>query len=406
MKLSAAFGSIVILLVAVLLLSRFRDGAGVDREGLLVSSASSEVPVGEASMVELSPAPEVLVSPARHAMASSQEPEPASSALAGEPALRASLQVTIIGAHGPARGVQVTLRARGGSMNSETTDARGLCHFEDLEPGREWSLSAFDPGFLRRRLFKPLPLEPGEVRQLTFPLCESSTLRGRLVDEFGAHVANHDVRLRWGKSQELQRRGAGGESEQVSAMEIKQQEVYRSARTNERGEFEFEFVAPGTWWAWPVADDDPAVSTPLALGVALVHDLEAPGVRHSLVLQTGRSIHGTVTFHDGKPAAGASVRVTAVGSLRWWRTAQCDEHGQFEVEGLPEGEYWLRAKRRSPDPKYAPMTHPPDAESDNIYWGSLHSSRVRVFAGSQGNALLLDEVPQRVELLSVNLCDY
>ncbi|HUF02719.1 MAG TPA: TonB-dependent receptor [Aridibacter sp.] len=58
--------------------------------------------------------------------------------------------------------------------------------------------------------------------------------------------------------------------------------------------------------------------------------------------QTGSEISGTVSFPDSSAAAGASVRLSAVGTARTYSTAS-DEDGSFRFESVPAGRYVLSA---------------------------------------------------------------
>jgi protocatechuate 3,4-dioxygenase beta subunit len=173
---------------------------------------------------------------------------------------------------------------------------------------------------------------PGEHVDLELAVLRGATLRGRVSGESGAAI--EDVLV------EARRKGALGDA--LGAL--------GSARSDAQGSFELLNVTPGTIELRASHEGYRAARSKLPaelLDGQVVDGLE-------LVLDRGASIAGRVLFADGPPAAGADVRVapdlsqiTGMDGRSIARagkaTAQADAEGRFDVSGLTDVAYQVRA---------------------------------------------------------------
>jgi hypothetical protein len=83
------------------------------------------------------------------------------------------------------------------------------------------------------------------------------------------------------------------------------------------------------------------------MGSAFGLAFEPPAPLEVLLGSDGGHIHGTVVDGDAKPFAGAQVALVPTGSRRdrpdQYRVASSNEEGQFDLRGIPPGEYQLFA---------------------------------------------------------------
>jgi len=111
------------------------------------------------------------------------------------------------------------------------------------------------------------------------------------------------------------------------------------AQVGEHGNFIFERVEPGATVLFVQVPDRP---------VFLDGPFEVPAAGHvperSIRLPKGGLIEGVVLAQDGKPAAGAQVRLStrnARGPARHSAKTIADPQGAFLFDHLPDGEYWV-----------------------------------------------------------------
>jgi hypothetical protein len=83
------------------------------------------------------------------------------------------------------------------------------------------------------------------------------------------------------------------------------------------------------------------------MGSAFGLGWDPPAALEILLGSDGGQIHGTVVDGDAKAFAGARVALVPAGARRdrpdQYRTASSNEEGQFDLRGIPPGEYQLFA---------------------------------------------------------------
>lgn len=118
-------------------------------------------------------------------------------------------------------------------------------------------------------------------------------------------------------------------------LQIESENASLSARPDERGAYVLKGVPPGH-----------AVMTVFGPGLQFDKTVDVPSdqdVTLDIVFPTGARLSGRVT-QDGKPAANKNLWMGLVDDKsRTLYRARTSEDGQYEIEGLPPGEYRLRA---------------------------------------------------------------
>ena len=222
----------------------------------------------------------------------------------------------------------------GGARDGVLTDARG-----------RWSIAALPAGTFRFSASQekhgpgtsaPVILDGRvEHKGIAIAVEAGAHIAGRVVDHAGAPVASAAVRIA------VASRGFGGEPA-------------RQAFTDDKGRFDIDGLPRKA--AELVASSDSASSDITAL------DLAAKPAQLDLriALDIGGTIGGTVVDAKGQPIAGAQVMAAPEtggrrDNMSNWRLRGLsqdvtDSAGRFEIHGLPDGGYRLRAARSGDDP--------------------------------------------------------
>ncbi len=172
-----------------------------------------------------------------------------------------------------------------------------------------------------------LALDGGRERQVEVELVVGGTIRGEVVGEDGAPVA--EARVRAGTQTFM-----GFTSDRAA-----------TAETDENGRFELAHVPPGEvrLSAHKKGFLDSTTAT-----IELADRQEKDGV--SLELPAGSSVAGVVRYADGRPAAGEEVDLgfdpAALASMQAFNAArgadgrdETDDEGRFEITGLGKGPF-------------------------------------------------------------------
>jgi protocatechuate 3,4-dioxygenase beta subunit len=245
----------------------------------------------------------------------------------------------IAGAYVAAVATEFTPDGQASDWCSGTTDEGGRFRIESLTPGLAHALFARKHGWsthvwdFPERAFFEREVELGDL-VLTPP----ALIAGHVEDESGAPLPDVEVSL-GGANADRFRLSEGRDLSPPDGF-LDSYVASRDVRSNARGRFSFGGVAAGSYTlqarkrGWADAD-------PLALVVEEGRDQEDLVLR----LAGGVSIRGRVVDEDGRPVRKAYVRPEAV-ALDPPETlgvsvpsAESDADGQFELLGLPEGEY-------------------------------------------------------------------
>jgi protocatechuate 3,4-dioxygenase beta subunit len=208
------------------------------------------------------------------------------------------------------------------------TDAAGRFHVT-LKSNEPHDVRVESKGLAARKLEKVRPGTP-----LTVTLTKGAVIAGTVRDATGAPVARARVEaLEEFGGVPFMFAGGGGWEPDTGRVE---------AVTDERGRFRLEGVAPGLHTVRAAARGFGRARRPSI----------AAGRSVDLTLLPGGSIVGSVIGSDGRPAAGALVRVEAEAPQMGAAVPleKTDSAGRFEIVGLEAGPYRLVARHEG----YAP----------------------------------------------------
>jgi hypothetical protein len=238
---------------------------------------------------------------------------------------RLNVRVTAEVDGGAVEGAAVELRELG--TPTAVTGKDGVATFRGLGAG--WSVvTARAAGFAPRSALASIG-GPGSHQDVTVALRRGAAIAGKVVDEAGAPVKAAYVTLREASSAF----SLGGGDATVSG---------------DDGAFAFTTVAAGSY---TIAARD-GEHAPGTSEIVTVDGITAvSGV--TVVLTTGGAIRGRVVTRQHAPAPFAAVEVAPsdVGGMAAWtgfgpstRRVTADDHGRFEMKGLPRGRVRVRAE--------------------------------------------------------------
>lgn len=205
----------------------------------------------------------------------------------------------------PIRDSHVTLTASSGSGATHTvfTNADGLYRIASLPAGVYDMLVRPGSAFAARKRIAGITVASGQVVRQDVQLTAGATLRGVITDPSGRGVDGATVELR----------GIEG-TETLS--------------TDSQGGFIRRYLMPGSYrvsvWAPAGRNLLPVLEQTVVLSEDTV-------TQHDIALPAGRVLEGSVVDRDGKPVAGAEVRVTSGDAHSYSET---DQAGFFHFEGL------------------------------------------------------------------------
>jgi len=188
-----------------------------------------------------------------------------------------------------------------GGPRAGETDADGAFRFERIPPDDQGVVRARAPGFAAAEGLDVLRLEEG------------GRIEGAVFGPDGAPAAGVPVVLLPGGWVDE------GEEDDMDLVER------LTAVTDARGAYAFEELPPGAAWVYAVP------SEPLAPAGARCAIGRAPDLR----LGPGRTVKGEVTDEEGRPVAGAVVRI--LSDLRD-AEARTDDNGRFAFAARPATE--------------------------------------------------------------------
>jgi hypothetical protein len=218
-------------------------------------------------------------------------------------------------------------------------------------------------------------LRPGEDRMLRIELSLGGRIAGRIVDETGQPIDDAEV--------QALTKGAffGMDSQEL-----------RKTESDEDGSFVLEAVAPGKVMlraeaeGWLENDEQT---------VQLVDSGQVDNVE--LLLTSGESIAGQLTWADGSPASGVEVKVRFDQSQMFGMTAfnarrgasgeaDTNAEGTFRVTGLGKGPFTVTAQARPEEDAVAESDE--DEDDAAPYWKARADG---VQPGKKDLALVLEE---------------
>lgn len=221
-------------------------------------------------------------------------------------------------------------RANASDWRGARTGRDGRFALEDLRRDVRYTLFVRASGRGASSYFFPSVAPDVEVLDLEdVRLAPEASIRGTVVDDRGAPIANVGVELRGANAD--RGRWNDGERAEVSDTYLD----VRERRTDDRGRFTFDELAPGEYTLAYSSDQGRFVEGE-TLHVAAGE--EKSGVK--LVVARGSSIAGRVVDDEGRPLAQARVSVSSFeGLTEQPERVRTDEDGRFEITGLTGSTY-------------------------------------------------------------------
>jgi protocatechuate 3,4-dioxygenase beta subunit len=241
-------------------------------------------------------------------------------------------------------------------MRSATTDVEGRYEFRDL-PGGRFNVSAGKAGYVDLSYGQSAPFEASKplqlgekqtVEKVDLALSRGAVITGRVLDEYGEPIA--DVQVMPMRNQFT----PAGRRPTPSG---------RSATTNDIGEFRLFGLAPGQYFISATyrnmgfnggSDDQVGYAPTYYPGTANIADAQSlpiglggsvSDVTLMLVSTRTARITGTAIDSQGRPVRQGAVMVMPRGGMMQMSTAggPIRPDGTFTINGVPPGEYMLRA---------------------------------------------------------------
>ncbi|MBV8757026.1 MAG: carboxypeptidase regulatory-like domain-containing protein, partial [Deltaproteobacteria bacterium] len=230
--------------------------------------------------------------------------------------LRPGAKVTVTVVGGDSKPIDgATVELRGTDSQRQTTKA-GTTTFDAVVPGG-YQVAAWADGLARTLQWLQVGAGDHTVKLILMP---GAPVAGRVVDEKGAGVAGARVTFH----------GASDWSQQAD-------DRYDAVTSGKDGAFQFAALPSGSFrFAASHPDFAPGQSTMVTLDGKHEHT----GI--TITVGAGATVRGTVVDTQGKPVAGARVRIGR-SSRRGMifeppRQAYSDGNGAFELKGLPRHE--------------------------------------------------------------------
>lgn len=205
-----------------------------------------------------------------------------------------------------------------------TTDGQGLFAFTDVPTASSYALIVDHADYARREE-GPFEVQEGQQVQQIVVLKAGTRLYGTVTDTGGNPVPQAQLFL--------------GLSALGLPLALSDDDpTLHRISTDSTGQFEFKNLATGSYMLTAVADGYGRM-TLQQLNVS-----EDGDVQQDLVLDLASALGGTVKSITGEPIEGAEVVVYSISnrSSRTQTRTFTDEHGEFMVQDVPDGDYSLR----------------------------------------------------------------
>ncbi len=214
------------------------------------------------------------------------------------------------------------------------TDSNGAAILRRLPSRAELVLQVAAPDKAPIQVPAKLTFRPGEKRELTIDLASSSSIRGRVVDQFGHPLASCGV---WAMPATVNWIGR--------YFQNYDRPTHKTV-TDEDGSFQLPDVRSGAWYVGPAAMNPASLTeVPMELRIApfgqVVEVVDgAPSINVEVRAWRGLSIQGRVEDDAGQPVERATVT-----TVRWKTlveggpSCRSDADGAFVLGPLPDFEF-------------------------------------------------------------------
>jgi len=237
-------------------------------------------------------------------------------------------------------GVSLTLLSQSGAGpqypagKAQQSAGGGNFLFEQVDPGT-YLIEARGPGFAATRS-EPFEVQAEkETKGVEITMNTGGRIKGVVVTSSGAPVAGAQVRLNENGFVSNKLTSA------FAALSSDAEPAVPSTRTNGKGEFDFDRIAPG---AYQIAVEKRGFASRAVNDVNVTR--EQTTELEPIVLPAGGSISGLCKDALGRPFAAGSVQLINSDNF-YGDEVRPDYDGRFSFEDLPPGEYALTLVPRS-----------------------------------------------------------
>ncbi len=212
---------------------------------------------------------------------------------------------------------------------SGETDAAGRVELADLPARVPLEITVLREGARIFRHKESIVLEPEERRELEIALGATAVVRGRMIDELDAPVADHEVWLVEVDPRFLDNFDAGTVP-------------LAHATTDANGAFQFEAVREGEWLIGPAFVARGSVSDEKKISSKVERfevGADTEFVELTLHVLRGLFVSGVVLDEHDAPVKSCIVRITSEQGERSW--IKSNERGEFRLGPLASGRHEL-----------------------------------------------------------------
>lgn len=264
-----------------------------------------------------------------------------------KPSGSGELIIRVKSSEGPVEGATIVLTIPVAGQRLDVSTAEGVCEFRGLRAGT-YSLQVIQRSFFpteeSESQMDHVEIRNGQSQSVNFYLVKGGVLKGRAVSTEGSPIIGMPI-----SALKL----AGKEPSLPSAKESNV-----TAISDDRGEFRIYGLRPGSY---TVAVNANRNASPMkSLGTlfypgeresanATTFDLlpgqevSIPDMVLDLTRENQNSLSGVVQEAHAKPLKGVSLALRSVDGSQISDSTLSDEQGFFNFEGLPAGQYFLKA---------------------------------------------------------------
>jgi uncharacterized protein (DUF2141 family) len=268
-----------------------------------------------------------------------------------KPAGSSELTVRVKSFTGLVEGATVVLTSKVAGQRVNVTNAEGVCEFRGLQAG-VYSLQivqrSFFPTEESQERMDHVEIRSDAAYAVNVHLVKGALLKGRIVSIEGAPVIGIPISAL----------NLDGKKPSLPSMK----ESNATAVSDDRGEFRIYGLRPGRYTVAVNAQRNSlslkSVATlfypgerecanATAFELASGQEVSIPDMILDLTSANQNSLLGMVKGADGKPLRGVSLSLLSVDGSQVSDSSVSDDHGRFSFEGLPAGQYLLKAKFNS-----------------------------------------------------------
>lgn len=261
------------------------------------------------------------------------------------------LTVRVRTSEGPVEGAVIALSGRSAGQKLNVTDAEGVCDFRGLRPGA-YSLQVIQRSYFptdeTKSRMDHVEIQNGQAKVVTLHLVKGAVLKGKVLSVDGSPIIGMPV-------------SALILADKKTSLPSSQ-ESNGTALSDDRGEFRLYGLRPGSY---TVAVNAQRNLSPLKSFTTLFYprekdsvnaaafelvagqEMSLPDMVLDLAVTNQNLLTGLVRGAQGEALIGASLSLTSKDGSQLADSTSSDYEGKFVFEGVPSGDYVLKANFNS-----------------------------------------------------------